>query len=71
MRDKKGMDLNGRGYEEEPGGIKGKGNVIRIYYRRTKIYFQSKGKKQTKYKKHIDTDTNTHTEKHKSRNCNI
>jgi hypothetical protein len=40
MRDRKGMDLNGRGGGEELGGSEGGETVIEIYYVRKKIYFQ-------------------------------
>ena len=39
MRDRKGVDLEGKGGGEELGGINGGKTVIRIYYMR-KTYFQ-------------------------------
>lgn len=57
MRDRKGQDLKWEGRWGATGGIKGGEYVIKIYYRRKKSIFNQRIK--TKYRKHIDTDTNT------------
>ena len=39
MRDRKGVDLDGRDGGEELGGVEGEETVIRIYYVRKNIFF--------------------------------
>lgn len=38
MRDRKGVDLDGRGGKEELWGIEGRKTVISINYRRKKVF---------------------------------
>jgi hypothetical protein len=40
MRDKKGVDLDGRRGGEELGGVEGGETIIRIYYVEKNPYFQ-------------------------------
>ena len=46
MRDRKGVDLHGRGREEDPGKMEGGETVMRIYYVR-KTLFSIKEQKES------------------------
>lgn len=46
MRDRKGVDLNGRGGGEEFGGVRGEETIIRMFPER-KVFFSRKEKKKT------------------------
>lgn len=45
MRNRRGLDLDRRGGEEEPGGVEGEKTGIGIYYVRNDSIFNERGKK--------------------------
>jgi hypothetical protein len=45
MKNRRGLDLDRRGGEEEPGGVEGEKTGIGIYYVRNDSIFNERGKK--------------------------
>lgn len=43
MRDRKGMDSDGKGSGEEPGGVDGGENVFRLYFMKKETMFNKGG----------------------------
>lgn len=59
MKNRKGIDLDGRGDGEEIGRVEGRGNLIRIYLVRKELEKKSK-KNQLHKKMHLKKRHNTH-----------